>query len=140
MSGDLAQNVNIAANIATVGAFAFTAGTFWFLYIKRRKSEEYNIANDISKSLTESEHKILEASKEDEKQKRLRHKHYLNVWEWFALLVNNGELKNKNIIEYFKPTFLDDYKDYSEEFPELKDNTKNEFRQIRELYAKWKNP
>jgi hypothetical protein len=107
---------------------------------KKRKSEEYNIANDISKSLTESEHKILEASQGDEKQKKLRHKQYLNVWEWFALLVNNGELKNKNILEYFKPTFLDDYKDYSEEFPELKDNTKDEFRQIRDLYAKWKNP
>jgi hypothetical protein len=30
MSGDFAQNVDIAAKIATVGAFAFTTGTFGF--------------------------------------------------------------------------------------------------------------
>jgi hypothetical protein len=71
----------------------------------------------------------------------LRHKQYLNVWEWFALLVNNDELKDENILEYFRPLFLNDYKVYSdsEMFPALKDNSEDDFRQIRTLYDKWKN-
>jgi hypothetical protein len=135
MSGDFAQTMDIASKIATVGAFAFTTGTFWFLYFRRRKSEEYGIANDIAKSLTEMEHKILE--EDDAKQKVLRHKQYLNVWEWFALMVNNEELKNDKILEHFKPLFISDYKQYSEVIPELKDKTKDDFRQIKRLYEKW---
>jgi hypothetical protein len=68
MSDDFAQTMDILSKFATVGAFAFTTGTFWFLYSKRRKSEQYRIANDISKSLTESEHKILETPSKDVEQ------------------------------------------------------------------------
>jgi hypothetical protein len=141
MSGEFAQGVDgYSIKVATVGAFGATIATFVILYRRTRKSEEYSIANDISKSLTESEHKILEVPSGDVEKKILRHKQYLNVWEWFALMVNNDELKNENILEHFKPLFLSDYKQYSdsEMFPALKDNSKDDFRQIRILYDKWK--
>jgi hypothetical protein len=142
MSIGFLDPVDIGAKIATILAFGFTTGTFWLLYFKRKKSEQYSIANDITKSLTESEHKILETPDGNVQQKILRHKQYLNVWEWFALMVNNGELKNENILEHFKPLFLSDYKQYSDSnlFPELKDNNKDDFRQIRKLHKKWTNP
>jgi hypothetical protein len=140
MSIGFLDSMDIGAKIATILAFGFTTGTFWLLYFRRKKSEQYSIANDISKSLTESEHKILEVPSGDVEKKILRHKQYLNVWEWFALMVNNDELKNENILEHFKPLFLSDYKQYSdsEMFPALKDNSKDDFRQIRILYDKWK--
>jgi hypothetical protein len=137
MSGEFVDSVDIASKIATVGAFIVTASTFGILYRRTTKSEEYRIASDISKSLTELEHKILAVPSEDVEQKLLRHKQYLNVWEWFAFLVNHDELKNKKILEYFKPTFLSDYKEYSEMFPELKSNGVVEFRELRRLYQKW---
>jgi hypothetical protein len=43
MSGDFAQNVDLVSKFATVAAFVFTTGTFWFLYFRRRKSEEYSM-------------------------------------------------------------------------------------------------
>jgi hypothetical protein len=45
MSGDFAQNVDLVSKFATVAAFVFTTGTFWFLYFRRR-NQEYSIAND----------------------------------------------------------------------------------------------
>jgi hypothetical protein len=138
MSGEFAQGVDLVSKFATVGAFGATIATFVVLYRRTRKSEEYHITNDISKSLTESEHKILETPSKDLEKRTLRHKQYLNVWEWFALLVNNDELKNENILEHFRPLFLNDYKEYSESemFPALNDNSKDDFRQIRTLYEK----
>jgi hypothetical protein len=53
---------------------------------------------------------------------------------------NLDELKNGNVLEHFKPLFLNDYKRYSEVIPELTDNNKDDFRQIRRLYEKWTNP
>ncbi|HKG71061.1 MAG TPA: hypothetical protein VKA87_04125 [Nitrososphaeraceae archaeon] len=140
MSGEFAQGMDLLSKFATVAAFGAIIATFVILYKRTRKSEEYRIANDISKSLTESELKILEAPSDDAQKRILRHKQYLNVWEWFALLVNNHELKNENVLEHFKPLFLSDYKRYSdsEMFPELIDNSIDDFRQIRDLYAKWK--
>jgi hypothetical protein len=139
MSGEFTQGVDLLSKYATVGAFVATVLTFGILYRRTRKSEEYSIANDISKSLTELEHKILEVPSEDVEQKLLRHRQYLNVWEWFAFLVNRDELKNKEILEYFKPTFLSDYEEYSEVFPALKNNSVVEFREIRRLHEKWTN-
>lgn len=65
MSGEFAQGMDLLSKFATVGAFGATIATFVILYRRTRKSEEYSIANDISKSLTESEHKILEAPSDD---------------------------------------------------------------------------
>jgi hypothetical protein len=80
MSGEFAQGVDLVSKFATVGACGATMATFVILYRRSRKSEEYRIANDISKSLTGNEHKILEVPKENTEQKILRHKQYLNVW------------------------------------------------------------
>jgi hypothetical protein len=44
MSIGFLESVDIGAKIATILAFGFTTGTFWLLYFKRKKSEQYGIA------------------------------------------------------------------------------------------------
>ena len=79
MSTEFAQSVQILSNLATVGAFGATIATFVILYLRGRRSEEYGIANDVSKSLTALEHKIIETTDEKVELKLLRHRQYLNV-------------------------------------------------------------
>ena len=95
MSIEFAQGVDLLSKFATVGAFGATIATFVILHRRTRKSEEYSSANDVSKSLTELEHKIYEIPDDHVDLKLIRHRQYLNVWEWFAFLVNHKELKNK---------------------------------------------
>lgn len=97
--------MDIAGSIATVLAFIFTSIPFWVLFPRTRKSDQVKIASDISKELTEI---VLDIPEDiaHKKEKRHRHIQYLNVWESFALLVNDGELKNINILERFKPNLM----------------------------------
>jgi hypothetical protein len=75
------------------------------IFPRTRKSDQVKIASDISKELTEI---VLDIPEDiaHKKEKRHRHIQYLNVWESFALLVNDGELKNINILERFKPNLM----------------------------------
>jgi hypothetical protein len=98
--------MDIAGSIATVLAFIFTAITFWVIFPRTRKSDQVKIASDISKELTKIVLVIVPEDIAHKKEKRHRHIQYLNVWESFALLVNDGELKNINILERFKPNLM----------------------------------
>ena len=138
MSFGFAEGVDIGSKIATIGAFVFTGVTFFVLFYRRRKSEQYTIASEISNSLAELENKILEVPKDDEKEKKYRRMQYLNVWEWFAVLVNHGEIKNKTIQDHFRPNQIEDHDTFFEKYPEWK-NDDDMFPEFKRLYKKWKD-
>jgi hypothetical protein len=126
---------------ATLGAFIFTGITFGITFWRTRKSEQVRIASDISKDLTEIENMILKVPGDFAHQdiRRRRHIQYLNVWEWFSLLVNHREITNETILDHFKPNLIRDHDAIFKEYRDLKDDD-NKFPQFKTLYRKWKNP
>lgn len=139
MSGEITSAMDLASKFATVGAFIFTGVTFAIIYRRTRKSEQYDIADKISRSFTEIEHKIIEIPDCKEDEKKAHFIQYLNVWEWFALMVNNGELNEKSIIDHFKPLLISQYEKIFGRYPDLKEY-EHDYEQLKIRYAKWKNP
>ncbi len=130
MSGDITSAMDLASKFATVGAFVFTGITFAVIYRRTRKSEQYDIADKISRSFTNIEHKIIEVPNEKKDELKAHYKQYLNVWEWFALMVNNGELNEKSIIDHFKPLLIRQYEKIFAAYPDLKED-KHEYEQLK---------
>jgi Domain of unknown function (DUF4760) len=138
MSDAITGTVDFFSKVATIGAFGATIATFAILHKSTRKNEQYRIANEISKSFAEVEYKIIETPVEKEKELEAHFKQYLNVWEWFVLLVKNGQLKEKSIIEHFKPFLITHYERIFTAYPTLKED-KHEYEQFKILYQKWKS-
>ena len=59
----------------------------------------------------------------------------LDVWEWFAFLVVNGSIKNKELLEYYKVRMKDGY-EILQNYPEvMNDNTKyQKFKELCKMY------
>jgi hypothetical protein len=97
------------------------------------------MAHDISKDLTEAENAVLSVPSEQfayESIKRKRQIQYLNVWEWFAFLVNHQEIDDDEIINHFKPDLLKTYNEILGSYEDLKTN-KESFEQIKTLCNEW---
>jgi hypothetical protein len=60
------------------------------------------------------------------------------MWEWLAFLVNHGELKDKDLKEYFKPMLIRDHNTVlgQPEF-ETQRNNPEDFKEFKELFRKW---
>jgi len=137
MSSEITSAMDLASKFATVGAFVFTGTTFAIIYRRTRKSEQYDIADKISRAFTEIENKIIELPNCKENEERAHFIQYLNIWEWFALMVNNGELNEKSIIEHFKPLLIKQYEKIFTKYPDLKKD-EHDFEQLQIRYKIWK--
>lgn len=82
MSTEFKDIMDLLSKFATVGAFVFTGITFRIIYNRTRKSEQYRIADEISRSFAEIEHKIIEVPEGKDAELKARFKQYLNVWDW----------------------------------------------------------
>jgi hypothetical protein len=124
---------------ATLLAFVITGITFGITFWRTRKSEQIRIVSEFSRNLNEAENKIAEISDmpQYEDQKEIRYKQYLNQWEFFSFLVNKGEIKDKHIREYFKPSLISDYESIFARYKQLAEN-ENEYEEFKKLYKKWK--
>lgn len=140
MSSDFKDFMDIVGNLATAGALAVTIVTFWLVFRRTNKSKQFSIANDISNSFTEIEGEILKLPKDEahEKVRKYRRVQYMNVWEWFGLLVKNKQITDETILEHFKHSLIRDHDTVFGEYPDLRDD-KNEFPHFRDLYDKWKD-
>jgi|SRR5215207_7626036 len=130
-----------ASKIATVGAFIFTAITFWIVFGHTRKAEQIRLIMEFSRNLDEAENRVLALSRDDleyQRKKRDRHIQYLNQWEQFSFLVNTGEIGNERIHEYFKPTLKRDYKTIFAEYSDLAEDG-DSYKELKRLYEKWKD-
>ena len=59
----------------------------------------------------------------------------LDVWEWFAFLVTNESIENKELLEYYKARMIDGY-EILQKYPEvMNDNTKyQKFKALCKMY------
>jgi hypothetical protein len=93
---------------------------------------------NLNSKIKEHSDEIVEAISNNEPPEKIRYKNleYLNTWEFFAFLVNNGEIKNKNILRYFKPSFVSEVKETLEEYRDVSEN-KAKYEEIRTLLKTW---
>jgi hypothetical protein len=118
----------------SIAAFVLSFSTF----VLRRKNEQFRIALDLNSKIKEDSDEIVEAISNNEPPEKIRYKNleYLNTWEFFAFLVNNGEIKNKNILKYFKPSFVSEVKETLEEYRDVAEN-KAKYEEIRTPLETW---
>ena len=128
------------SKFAIVGGFIFTGITFFITRKRLKHSEQIKMAHDISKELANAENETLKVPNDIscQTQKKYRHIQYLNVWEWFAFLVNHNEINDKNIICHFKPALIKDYETILQSYIDLRDSD-DEFKDMKTLYKKWNN-
>lgn len=128
--------VEPASKFATVGAFIFTGITFGITFWRTRKSEQIRIASEFSRNLDEVDDKIqnLSAMPHNESERKNRYIQYLNQWEFFSLLVNKGEITNKHIQEYFRPSLIRDYETIFSKYKDL-ETEETEYQELK----KWKD-
>jgi hypothetical protein len=136
--------------IISIFALFTSVTTFILTYVRTRKSEQVKIGMEISNKLDDAENKIfaIEDSKKEkikspednnikfERELKDARLQYLNIWEYFAFLVNNGEIKNEKVIEYFKQNMISGTKIIFEKYPNLEKNEKS-FEEIKKLLKKW---
>ena len=133
------NNLDTLSKFAILGGFIFTGVTFFVTSKRLKHSEQIKMAHDISKEITEAENAVLSIPSEQfayEDIKRKRHLQYLNVWEWFAFLVNHDEIDDDEIINHFKPDLLKAYKEILGNYEDLKTSEKS-FEQIKILCNEW---
>jgi hypothetical protein len=120
----------------TISSAAFALSLITLLL--KRRSDEFQIALNFNSKIKEQSDEIVEAISRNEPPENIRYKEleYLNTWEFFAFLVNNYEITNKNILNYFKPSFISSTKNTLEGHPDVaKDNKK--YEEITTRLKKW---
>ena len=118
----------------SIAAFVLSFLTF----VLKRKNEQFRIALDLNSKIKEDSDEIVEAISNNKPPEKIRYKNleYLNTWEFFAFLVNNGEIKNKNMLKYFKPSFVSEVKETLEEYRDVAEN-KAKYEEIRTPLETW---
>lgn len=82
-----------------------------YTFLRKQKSEQFRIAIDIQNKLEEDVNQLIKA-KDNPSDRRSYSLQYLNTLELLSLLINKGEIKNKNVIEFFKPRLTTETKGF----------------------------
>jgi hypothetical protein len=114
----------------SVAALAVSTWTF----VRRQKSDEFRVALDINSKLEQSLSELVLVSSNERRSKTLE---YLSIWEFFAFLVNNKEIKNDSIQKFFKPSLVKEIERIFQEYPDLAKNTEA-YEETKILLKKWK--
>jgi hypothetical protein len=108
--------------------------TFLITDYRSRKTEQMRLSIEISGKLDEAENEIFvkqdeleqvvlegNVQKKNSVERALHDARllYLNHWEFFAFLVNTGELKNQRILDYYRPNFRSGVKNIFEKLPRI---------------------
>lgn len=129
----------MVSSIAAVVGVVVSAVTFYKSYSRLKETEQIKIANDIENRLHETENRILEVEKSNNPEElKDRYIQYLNVWEFFSLLIRDKKITMSSLLDFYKPMMLDDYKEILDYYPDIKnDNTR--FKEFKMLCEEWKN-
>lgn len=116
MAYDVVDLITIVVSIFAVG---FSVATFIVTYRKGKKTEQMKVAMEISAKLDEAENRIFDLQDQLKKSnsqgsdnsiliRNIKDAYllYMNHWEFYAFLVNNSEIDNKNIKKYFEDNFI----------------------------------
>jgi hypothetical protein len=123
--------ISITAIVISVVAVAVSIITF----DRRQKSDEFRIALDIHNKLEQLVNEII-VNKDNSRNRRSKSLEYLDTWEYFAFLVNNKEIKNHNIYNFFKKSLCDETRQVFQEYPDIANNDKS-FEEVKGLRKKW---
>jgi hypothetical protein len=134
----MAVEPDIYSHYIAIGISLTALGVTIWTFSRKQKSEAFRIALDLNSKIKEQSDEIVEACSSNEPPEKIRYKEleYLNTWEFFAFLVNKGELKNENILNYFKPAFISGVEDTLKDYPDVAKNT-NVYEEIRTRLEKW---
>ena len=135
MSTDILGNIDIVAAIAAIIGLFFTG----YVFLKNQKTRQLQIAEDIFKNLRELEIQFYE--KYDKNEENLKQWKYVffNTLEWFSFLINHNKLEDKEMLMFFKDTFIAYYEHIFIRVFEDKDIKDNkQFSEFKNLYKNLK--
>jgi hypothetical protein len=116
----------------SLGALAVSIITF----VRKQKSDQFRTALDIHDRLEQIANELIEVYFDDLKKKQ-KSLEYLELWEWFAFLVNNKEITNTTIQKYFKPSLVVEVEKIFNDYPDVANNAEA-FQETKKLLSKWK--
>lgn len=117
--------------LAAVGGVIYSAITFKS-FSRMKESDQIRIVHDIMINRQLAENAIIETMNAEKFDDVIfRFTQYLNLWEWYSLLVNKKQITIPEIINHHKDMMLKERKEIFEAFPELDDE--NKFKQYRAL-------
>ncbi|MGD9673384.1 MAG: hypothetical protein AB7U98_07890 [Candidatus Nitrosocosmicus sp.] len=116
---------------------------------KRTKSDQFRVALDLNYRIEDVDNKLsgliekYNTTTKSEKNKiefqnsrKILSLEKLNTLEFFALLINEGEITVESIIRHFKDTFIDDTNGIFMKYPEWKSNEKM-FEELKKLLKRF---
>lgn len=116
--------------VISIIAAGFSIWTFW----RKQKSEELRIALDIHSKLEQTVKEAYQVT--NNVQKKAKTLEFLNIWEFFAFLVESKEIKNENIKDFFKPRFVDEVKEAFRVYPDIEKDDKA-FKKVKALLKEY---
>src|SRR5215211_4104129 len=124
------------SSLAAVSGVIVSAVTFYKSYSRLKETEQIKIADSLENRLHDVENRILEAEKgKNLEELKDRYIQYLNVWEFFSLLIRDKKITMPSLLDYYKPTMLGEYKEIFDTYPDLKDDTR--FKEFKTLCEEW---
>lgn len=151
------SNVNwtMVSSIGAVAGVLVSAFTFYKSYSKMKNTEQIKIAHDISNQIAITSLRFKDELKRygeylkwkaddgdltkpepkfDIDDLKFTATQYLNQLEWLSFLINKKQIFDDDLIDYFKPSMLEDHYTILDLFPEFKDK----FEEFNKLCEKWK--
>ncbi len=111
---------------------------FWITYSRSRKTEQLKLCMEIESRLNVAGRKIEECEAiNDEKNLPGARLLLLSHWNFFSLFVNNEEISDGKMLDYFKSDFKATVERIFELYPrDVRDN-KDRYKQVKILLKKW---
>jgi len=119
---------------AAVVTLIFTAKS----WNKDRETRELQMAEGIFKDLRELEREYYDKfQKMTEEEKSQWDSLFFNTLEWFAFLINENKLKDKKIVDFFKPAIIEWFEDiFNVVYDASVKDDETQFEELKKLYKK----
>lgn len=122
--------------IAAAGGLIFTG-----LQLRvNNKTNQLEILETVYKDIKDLEQKYYDEY-EDKSEKNVKSWDYqfFNQLEWFSFLINEKKLKDKKLINYFKPAIIGWYDNmFIDNFDKTVVDDPKQFEEFKKLYKKFK--
>ena len=127
----------VATGAGAVAGAIVSVIFFFKTYKGTKKSEEIKYSHDINYMLSEANQSLNEAVSEgDNEMVEKNSMAILDVWEWFAFLVINKSIENKELLEYYKARMEDGYEILQKYSDVMNDDTKfQKFKELCKMYG-----
>lgn len=142
------ESVDISLIVAIV-ALVVSIAIFIISYRKGKHAEQIKVAMEISGKLDEAENKIFaieDQIRESDERSNLSPRNvsalhtalkdaellYMNHWEFYCFLINNGHIDNDSLKEFFEDNLISGTNEIFEKYPKYITD-KEKFKEIKKL-------